>query len=117
MRDGKRRAERAAGVARRRLHENLVEAAVAKHLAIGDAIQGYAAGKTEIAKPGFGRERTRQAQHDLFRHRLDRGRQIHVALLQRLIGTARRAAEHRIETATGHRQAGAIGKIIKVQPE
>src|SRR5208283_2842808 len=65
VRDGKRGAERAAGVARRRLHENLVEAAVAKHLAIGDTIQGHAAGKTEIAKPSFSRERTRQAQHDL----------------------------------------------------
>src|ERR1700730_3123762 len=38
-----------------------------------------------------------------------------MALLQGLTGPARRAPEHRVEAAIGHREAGAEGKIIEVQ--
>jgi len=72
-------------------------------LSIGDAIQRHASGETEISKPSFGRERARQAQHDIFRHCLDRGREVHMALLQWLIWTARRATKDRVEAAIGHR--------------
>ena len=50
---GKRRAERAAGIAGCRLNPDFVETAVAQHLAIGDAIERDAAGETKIARSSF----------------------------------------------------------------
>jgi len=52
MKCRKRRADRAAGVARRGLDPDIVELAVAQHLAIGDAVQRDAAREAEIARAG-----------------------------------------------------------------
>ncbi len=41
--------DRAAGIARRRLNPDIVELAVAQHLAVGDAVQRDAAGEAQIA--------------------------------------------------------------------
>ena len=99
---GERRAERAAGIARGRLDPDVLELAVAQHLAVGDAIERHAAGEAEILGAGLAGERARQAQHDLLGHRLDRGGEIHVALGQQLVGLARRRAEQRVELVVGH---------------
>ncbi len=65
----------------------------------------------------FARQAAGQPQHDLFRHLLHRGRQIHVALVQQFGGVARLAAEQRVEPAVGHGQAGAIIEIVEIEPE
>src|ERR1700724_955555 len=46
---GERRADRAAGVARRRLDPHALETAVAQNLAVADAIERDAAGQAEVA--------------------------------------------------------------------
>ena len=53
---GKRRAERAAGIAGRGLHPYPVEFAVAKNFAVGDAVERDTAGKAQIAGTGFRRQ-------------------------------------------------------------
>ena len=65
--------------------------------------------------PGLLRQRAHQAQHDLLQHRLDRGGQIHVTLLQSLLRTSRWPTEQRVEALVRHRQAGAIVEIVEVQ--
>ena len=47
--------QRAAGISGRRLHPHFVEAQVAKHFAVGDAIERHAAGEAQVARAGFGR--------------------------------------------------------------
>ena len=113
----KRRADRAAGIAGRRLNPDVVELAVAQHLAVGDAIQRHAAGKAQIARAGLGREAARQPQHGLLEHRLDRGRDIHVERRQQLVRRAHRLAEQLGEPLVGHGQPGAIVEIGHVEPE
>jgi hypothetical protein len=90
---GERRAERPAGVARRGLHPKIVETAVAQHLAVGDAIEGDAAGEAEIAHAGLGLERAGQPQDRLFGDALDRRRQIHMHPLEPIFGVSRRHSE------------------------
>ena len=53
---GKRRTERAAGIAGGRLNPDVFETPVAQHLAVGDAIERHAAGETQIALAGFRRK-------------------------------------------------------------
>ncbi len=50
---GERRAERAAGVARRRLDPDALEGAVAQQLAVGDAVERDAAGEAEVLLAGL----------------------------------------------------------------
>ena len=78
-----RRAERAAGVAGRGLHPDMLEGAVAQHLAVGDAIERDAAGEAEILHAGLARERAREPQHDFLGRHLDGGGEVHVALRER----------------------------------
>ena len=94
-----RRADRAAGVAGRRLHPDALELAVAQHLAVGHAVERDAAGEAQVLRAGLGRERAREPQHDLLGHRLDRGGEVHVALGEQAFRVARRAAEQRVELA------------------
>ena len=89
--------DRAARVARRRLDPDVVELAVAQHLAVRHAIERDAAREAEVLLPGLYRKRARQAQHDLLGDGLDRRREIHLALGQQVLGLARRPAEQRVE--------------------
>ena len=56
---GERRAERAAGIAGRRLNPDVVELAVAQHLAVGHAVERDAAGEAQILRAGLGRRALR----------------------------------------------------------
>ena len=114
---GERRAQRAAGVAGRRLDPDTLELAVAQHLAVRHAVERHAAGHAEIFGAGLGRDRAREPHHDFLGHRLDRGREIHVALVEPFLRLARRPAEQRIELVAGHAQTGAIVEIGLIQPE
>ena len=63
------------------------------------------------------RARARHAQHDLLGDLLDRRGEVHLALRQRRLGLARRAAEQPVERAVRHRQARAVVEVRHVQPE
>ena len=91
--------------------------AVAQHLAVGDAIERHAAGKTEILHAGLGGEAARQPQHDLLQHRLDRGGEVHVLLRHQRFRIARRRAEQRVEALVRHRQPGAVIEIVEIEAE
>ena len=91
--------------------------AVAQDLAIGDAVERHASGEAQIAGAGLGSNSARQTQYDFLGDRLHRGREVHLALGQWRFGCARRAAEQRLETRIGHRQAGAIIEIALVEPK
>ena len=114
---GKRRAHRAAGIARRRLDPDVVEVAVAQNLAIGDAIERHAAGKAEVSRLGLLGEAARHPQHRLIQHRLDRGRDVHVERRQQLVRASHRLAEQFGEPVVGHGETGAIVEIGHVEPE
>ena len=110
-------AERAARVAGRRLHPQVAKGAVAQHLAVGHAVERHAAGHAQVGNGVFGRQRPGHAQHRLLGHRLDRGGQVHVELLERLlVGAARRPAEQLGEAAVGHGQPGGVVEIALVEP-
>jgi hypothetical protein len=55
-------------------------------MAVGDAIERDTARKAQILLTRSLRQRAGEPQHDLLGHRLDRGRQIHLALGQKLLG-------------------------------
>jgi hypothetical protein len=112
-----RRADRAPGVARRRLNPDPLELAIPQDLAVGDAVEGDAARETQILLPGLARQRPGQPQHYLLGYRLNGGRQIHVALAHQLVGLARPAAEQLIELAVGHGQAYGIIEVFLVEAE
>ena len=57
------------------------------------------------------------AQHDVLQHRLDRGRDVHVLLLEPGLGIARRRAEQRVEALVRHGQPGAVVEIVEIEPE
>src|SRR6185312_4833058 len=108
-------ADRAAGIARSRLNPDLLEGAVAQHLAVGDAVERDAAGKAEIGDAGLARLRTRDTQHDLLGNRLQRRGDIHVEVVEPLRRLSRWAAEQRVEAPVRHFEAGAIVKTAKVE--
>ena len=114
---GERRAKRAAGIAGCRLDPDVAKAALAQHLAVGDAIERHAAGKTEILHAGLGGEAAREPQDGVFQHRLDRRRDVHVLLLEPGLGIARRPAEQRIEALVRHGQPGAVVEIVEIEAE
>ena len=60
---------------------------------------------------------SRELQHDLLGHRLDRRGEIHLALRERSLRLARRSAEQRVEARVGHREAGAVVEVVEVEPE
>ena len=111
------RPQRAAGIAGRGLNPNLVEIALAQQLSIGHAVERHAACKTEVAHARLSCQMAGHAGHDDFRDILDRSRQIHVALGQKLVRLACRAAEERIELRIGHAQSGTVVEIAHVQTE
>ena len=113
----KRRADRPARVARRRLNPDAFERAVAQQLAVADAVERDAAGKAQVAGAGLAGERAGKPQHHLFRHLLERGCDVHVALGEQLVGLAHRGAEQALEILVRHGQAGAIIEIVHVETE
>ena len=98
--EAQRHAERAAGIAGRRLDPDLLERAFAQDAAVADAVERHAAGQAQIAHAGLAMRERGHLQHHLFGDVLDRPRQVHFALRQRALGLARRAAEQPLEPPT-----------------
>ena len=117
MPDEQGRPQRAAGIARRRLNPDVVEWPLAEQPAVGHAVERHAACQDQVLHAGLAVDVPADPQHDLLGHRLDAGRQVHVPLLQRRLGSARRTAEQPVKPAVGHRQPLAVVEIIHVQPE
>jgi hypothetical protein len=104
-------AERAAGVARGGLDPDVVEEPGAQDLAVGDAVEGDAAGQAEVL---LARDRAGEAghlQHDLFGDVLDRAGQVHLAQGDVRLGLAPLAAEQAGEAVVGHLQIVEITEI------
>src|SRR5437899_401975 len=114
---GQGRPEGPSRVARCRLNPNLVKAAIAKHFAVGDAIECHTSSKTEMTRPGLSGQRTGEAQDRLLRHTLNRGRKIHVDLLEPIVRFSHWYAEQFGKALVGHRQPRAIIKIPLIEPE
>src|SRR5579875_882972 len=110
-------AERAAGVARGRLHPDIAENLLSQELAVGDAVERDAARKTEIFDIQFAPGGTREPAYDFFGHLLDRRRKVHLTLGQRGFRLTRRAAEKIMKFRPSHGQTGCIVKIVYVEPE
>ncbi len=101
-----RGAQSAARIAGGGLDVDLLEAAVAQDLAVRHAVERNAAGQAQIPDPGFLAQRSRQPQHDLLGHRLNRRRQVHVALRQELVRLR----------AAGRRTARRTSPFVMVRP-
>src|SRR5262249_53641425 len=117
MVDRKRGAERAAGIAGGRLDPNIAKAAFAQHLAVGDAIERDAAGKTQVLQAGLGRETPGKPQDRILQDYLYGCGDVHVLLLEPALGIARRPVEQRVEALVGHGEAGAIVEILEIEPK
>ena len=110
-------AERPTGIARRGLDPDVVEDAFAHQQSVRHAVERHAAREAQVALAGLAPQRARQLQHDLVRDELDRRREIHRALVHRLVRLARRPTEQRVETRAGHAQAGRVLEEAHVEPE
>ena len=96
--DGQRGAERAAGVAGRRLDPEALERPLAQQPAVADAVERDAAGEAEVLHAGLAVHVPRHAQHDLLGHLLDRRGEVHLALRElatRACAAGRRRARRR----------------------
>ena len=110
-------AEGATGIAGGGLNPDVVEDSLAQDAAVGDAVQGDAAGEAKIFEAGFAAGVAGDAKHDLFGHVLDGAGEVHVALGEGGFGVAGRAAEEAVEAAIGHGEADAVIEIGHVEPE
>ena len=72
--------QRAAGIARRGLQPQPLEAAVAQELAVRHAVERHTAGEAQVLLPRLLGDAAREFEDHFFGHRLDRGREIHLAL-------------------------------------
>jgi hypothetical protein len=97
------------------LHPYLLEAAVAQHLAVCDAIERDAAGEAQIARAGLGGQRPGQPQYRLLGDRLDRGCEIHMDLLEPVFRSPRRNPEQRSKAVIRHAQPGAVIEVLLIK--
>ena len=68
-----RRAQRAAGVARRRRHEHALESGLGEDPRIGDAVERHAAAEAEVRQAGLAVQRARDVDQDVLEHALHAG--------------------------------------------
>ena len=68
-----RRAERAAGIAGRRRHEDALEAGLGEDARVGDAVQRHAAAEAEIGQTGFAVQRARDLDERVLEDALHAG--------------------------------------------
>ncbi len=76
--------------------QTFFEGAFAQDLAVGDAIEGHAAGQAEVGNAvGFAARSSGHLQHDLFGDGLDRGGEVHVPLGDLVFGCGGGAPKRR----------------------
>src|SRR5690349_10800174 len=103
MPNHQRGAECSTRIPRRRLDPDVVERAVAKDLAVADAIERDTAGEAEVALTRLARSVSRDLEHHLFGHFLNARGEIEVALREIRLRLARRSAEQTMKAIIGHR--------------
>src|SRR6516165_3142672 len=74
-----------------------------------------AASQAEPAQPGFRNQAPNHAHNRLLDHRLNRGSEIHVTLLEPFVRGPRRPAEQTIKAAVGHPQSDAVIEIFLIE--
>jgi hypothetical protein len=109
------RAAPTARVAGGRLDPDVVEDAGRSQLAVGHAVQRHAARQHEPALPAQAAQVARRPEHDLLRHLLDTGREVHLAPRDRCLGLARRAVEQVGEARTRHRHPVQPAEVSHIQ--
>ena len=109
--------ESAAGVTGGRLDPNLVEHTCALKFAVCHTVERDATGEAKPVFAGHLAGLFGQAQHHLADDLLHRGGDVHVPLLERRLGIARRPAQQLLEPAVGHFAALEKTEVIHVQPE
>ena len=117
MPDEERHPQRAARVARRRLNPDVVERSLPQDPSIGDAVQRDAARQAEVPHAGLRVHMACRPEHRLLGHRLDRRRDVHLALGDRGLRLARRPAEERVELRRGHPEPLAVAEVRQVEAE
>ena len=85
--------------------------------AVRHAVQRDAAGEAEILRSRLRRQRSCDAQDHLLEDNLDRSGDVHVDLLEVLLGLAHGDPEETSELLVRHDQADAIVEIGHVEPE
>ena len=108
-----RRADGKSGITGGRLDVNALERRVIEYFSVGDAIEGDAAGEAQRFFAGFFGESGPVSGEDFFERGLHAGREIVVALLERLVGLAR-GAEALFEIR--RKKAAENGSAISVAP-
>ena len=110
-------AQRASCVARRRLNPEVLERCLSQDSAVGDAIEGHAAGQGEVLHAGLLVDVPGCPQHGLLGDRLNGGGDIHFPLRQGTFRLAGRAAEEPVKLAIRHDHGVAVPEIVHVQPQ
>ena len=114
----RRRAQRTAGVAGGRLDPDVLERAFAQDAAVGDAVQGHAAGQHEICASPFADARAgaMRSMISSVTAWIEAARSISRCVSFRF-GLPRRSAEQAMKLRAGHRQALAVVEVAHVHAE
>src|SRR2546423_317434 len=99
-------AQGATGVACCRLDPDFFERTVAQDAAVADAVERNAARQTQLPLPRQVVRMSGYPQHDFFSHRLDRARDVEMALRQFAFRLSPRPAEQTVEGTVRHGEAG-----------
>jgi hypothetical protein len=112
---GQRGTERATSIPGSRLNPKRIDRPVTQHFAIGDTIERDAASQAQVPQPGFRNQAPNHPEDHLVGDRLNRGREIHMALLKQFLRSPRRPAEQTIKLAVRHPQPDTIIKIFLIE--
>ena len=110
-------AHRAAGIARRRLHEQVLEGRLADDAPVGHAVEGHAPGHAKALESRLLVDVTGHAQHDLLAHLLHGSGDVELALVHPRLRLARRAPEELGEEPVRHGEAVVVREVLHVQLE
>ena len=109
--------DRAAGIAGRRLHPDVLEGAVAQDLAVGDAVERHAAGEAQIVER-HARARSERASRSItssVTFWIEAAMSMWNGVSSSFCPVAHRRAEQVGEFLVGHGQAGAIVEIVEIE--
>ena len=110
-------AHRGAGVAGRRVEEELLEVGLALQAAVGHAVERHAAGHAQVLRAGQLARHGREVEHRLFGHRLQGERDVLVPLVDRALGHARRPEQLDELSAVAVRAIVEVLEVGQVQLE
>ncbi len=110
-------ADRASRISRSGLNPDIRKDSRAQQLSIGDAVECHAPRHAEFTLASAHCEIAAYPQHRFIEDRLDRCRDVHVPLSERLLRIAGWSTKELRESVVGHPQAGRVVEVGHVQPE